>query len=309
MAFFERFLCLGALACAAVATRAEQPVVGETAVRAQVVALPAEVVTVPAQVPEKAARNPRDAPGGAPGELTRWTAAAEDAAAATAAAALAAARKPDPWAEAAPGSARPGQVLPTEGRPGDVRLVAMTTSLPVRRRGVVPPLPIPPFRQWNRWLEEHKQAAHCALDWMDAQGRWWHTELRAYDHFAAQYRVGTGEFQCTGLTVYGVFLMPGRTDPEDQQVLHDEKIACDYRVLEAEARAYGRKDRCSGDPGTGGNGSRNVGLGGPAFKPSQNSNTYISYLLRRAGVRHPAPEGAVGWDTVPRFPYSSDAQE
>jgi hypothetical protein len=64
-----------------------------------------------------------------------------------------------------------------------------------------------------------------------------------------------------------------------------------------------------GDPGTGGNGSRNVGLGGPAFKPSQNSNTYIGYLLRRAGVKHAAPDRAVGWDTKPHFPYSSDAQE
>ena len=59
--------------------------------------------------------------------------------------------------------------------------------------------------------------------------------------------------------------------------------------------------------GKGGSGKCNVGLGGPAYKPSQNSNTMINYVLRACGVHRPAPARAVGWDTQPHFPYSSDA--
>ena len=231
------------------------------------------------------------------------------AARAAAAAALASAQVPASRPPAAGTAGKFTGALPTDGRPGDVRLTVTVTDLPVRKRWVVPPLPLPPFRQWGRWLDENRHAAHCSLDWMDDQGQWWHTEMRGYDHHPAQYRVGEGEFQCSGLTVYGVFILPGRTDPEGCEVLLDEKIQCDYRAIEAEARAYGRKDRRSGEPGTGGNGSRNVGLGGPAFKPSQNSNTFISHLLRRAGARRDAPPYAIGWDTVPHFPYSSDAPD
>lgn len=232
---------------------------------------------------------------------------ANPAARAAAAAALAAAQN-QPAPEPAP-PAEKLKALPVEGRPGDVRLVSVTTDLPARKRHLVPPLPLPPLIQWGHWLDEHKVAAHCSLDWMDQQGRWWHTEMRGYSHHPARYLVGEGEFPGSGMTTYGIFLLPGRTDPEGAEVLLDENIGCDYRVLETEARLYGRKDRLPGDPGTGGNGSRNVGLGGPAFKPSQNSNTYINYLLRRAGVRHAAPKDAIGWDTIPHFPYSSDARE
>lgn len=198
--------------------------------------------------------------------------------------------------------------LTLEGKPGDVRLVCMTTGVIKREKSIVPPLPIPPFYQWRKWLNANQdKARHCALDWMDDEGRWWHTELRGYDHHPAQYRVGEGEFVASGVTIYGIFILPGRTDREDQKVIFDELVKCDYRIIEREARVYGRKDKRRGEPGTGGAGKKNVGLGGPAFKPSQSSNTYISHLLRKAGVTRKAPEGAVGWDTIPRFPYSSDA--
>jgi hypothetical protein len=52
-----------------------------------------------------------------------------------------------------------------------------------------------------------------------------------------------------------------------------------------------------------------VGLGGPAFKPSQNCNTYIHFLLKKANADRPAPPGAVGWDTNPHFPFSADAED
>ncbi|MCZ7645470.1 MAG: hypothetical protein M5U26_09330 [Planctomycetota bacterium] len=225
----------------------------------------------------------------------------EDAAASMAAAALEAAQRP----------IQPDVVntrLSTEGQPGDVRLVNMSTSVIANQRWIVPHLPIPPFSTWNKWLDENAPGAtHCAIDWMDEQGRWWHTELRGYSHHPAACRVGEGEFPCSGVTVYGVFILPGRTDTEGQKVFQDVKLDCDYRAIEAEARKYARKDRRSGEPGTGGKGKENVGLGGPAFKPSQNSNTYIGYLLRKVGVTHERPAGAVGWDTTPHFPYSSNA--
>lgn len=202
-----------------------------------------------------------------------------------------------------------GDPLPTGGSPGDVRLVVVTTNLAVRKRWVVPKLPVPPFIQWGRWMEAHKESTHCSLDWMDEHGRWWHTELRAYNQHPDPYRVGEGEFPGTGITIYGVFILPGRTALEDHDVVADDRIEMDYRLIEPMAREYGRHDKRPGDPGTGGDGSRNVGLGGPAFKPTQNSNTYIGYLLRRAGVKHDRPDRAVGWDTKPHFPYSSNAQE
>jgi len=207
------------------------------------------------------------------------------------------------------GSGRTHRILPSAGKPGDVRLVVSTTDLAVRKRWLAPKIPIPPFIQWGRWMDAHKDSTHCSLDWMDAQGLWWHTELRAYNHHPAKYRVGQGEFPGTGLAIYGVFILPGRTDLENHDLVADELLEMDYSLIEPLAREYGRKNKHPGEPGTGGNGSRNVGLGGPAFKPSQNSNTYVSYLLRRAGVKHPKPPRAVGWNTKPHFPYSSDAAE
>ena len=248
-----------------------------------------------------------EAPLARPPAAPRGLAASVSAAAqGAAAAALFAANAPVSPALAEHSGAR---TLPTAGKPGDVRVVATTTKLAARKRWVVPPLPLPPFRQWGRWLDEHKVCSHSSVDWMDGKGRWWHTEMRGYNHHPDEYRVGEGEFQASGVTTYGIFILPGRTDPEDDELLADERIECDYRKIEAAAREYGRKDRRAGEAGTGGNGSRNVGLGGPAFKPSQNSNTYVNWLLRQAGVRYPAPPNAIGWDTTPHFPYSSDAQE
>ena len=199
--------------------------------------------------------------------------------------------------------------LSLAGQPGDVRLVVSTTSVIARKRNVVPKIPLPPFNQWNKWLDEHKDSTHCSLDWMDSAGQWWHTEVNDISDAKPDYIVGKGEFPATGITVYAVLIIPGRTNPEDQKVMADEKINCDYRVLEAEARKYGTKNKEHGDHGTNGNGKENVGLGGPAYKPSQNSNTYVNYLLKKAGVNHAAPKGAVGWDTEPHFPISTDATE
>lgn len=219
------------------------------------------------------------------------------AAAATAAAAVAASHR-----------AVQASQLPVEGNPGDVRLVCMRTDVIQRSRWIVPKVPVPPFNNWNRWLDEHPQVAHCALDWMDNDGQWWHAELRGFDQYPDKYRVGQGEFRASGVTIYGVFILPGRSDPEGQKVHLDELLSgLDYRVIEREARRYGRLDKRRGDPGTGGDGSRNVGLGGPAWRPTCNSNTFISHLLRKAGLEREAPPEAIGWETVPTFPYSSDA--
>jgi len=218
-----------------------------------------------------------------------------------AAAALSSARKRPP------GEVKLVSALPTAGKPGDVRVVVVQTNVIQRSRWIVPKVPVPPFKQWNKWLDEHPSVSHCSLDWMDEHGKWWRAELRGYYQYADELRVGEGEFRATGTTIYGVFIVPGRTDPEGQTVLLDEKIAVDARKVEALAREYGRKDKRPGDYGTGGKGEHNVGLGGPAWRPSCNSNTFVSYILRRLGVNRPEPQGAVGWDRVPTFPYSSDA--
>lgn len=197
--------------------------------------------------------------------------------------------------------------LPTEGKPGDVRLVVVKTDVIQRSRWIVPKVPVPPFMQWNKWLDEHPSVSHCALDYMDEQGKWWHTELRGFFQFSEEYRVGEGEFRATGTTIYGIFVVPGRSDPEDQEVLLDEKVNVDWKKVVKVAREYARKDKRPGDAGTGGKGDRNVGLGGPAWRPTCNSNTFISYILKECGVTRPEPPGAVGWDRTPTFPYSSDA--
>lgn len=196
--------------------------------------------------------------------------------------------------------------LSKEGKPGEVRLVVMQTDVIQRSRWIVPKVPIPPFNIWNKWLDAHPFVSHTALDWMNEKGEWWHTELRGMYQMEEKYRVGVGEFRATGTTIYGIFVAPGRTDTEGQAVLLDEKVDVDWRKVVEIAMEYGRKDKRPGDPGTGGKGERNVGLGGPAWRPSCNSNTYINYILRKLGVERPMPEGAVGWDRTPTFPYSSD---
>ena len=198
-----------------------------------------------------------------------------------------------------------------------VRLVAMETDIARRYIVVVPPLPFPPFSTWRRWIHEHEKASHCILEWRNEKGEWRHGELRSMsiDKKIERYRVGTGEFPGTAYHAYGVYIFPGPA-PRDVDhkgetvvVIFEEKIECDYAQVEREIRNYAAKYAQPGDPGTGGKGERNVGLGGPAYKPAQNSNTMIHYVLQACGVKISPPPLAVGWDTVPRFPYSSDVTE
>jgi len=198
----------------------------------------------------------------------------------------------------------------------EVRLVAYQSDVAIRYRYVVPPLPFPPFSTWRKWLTEHAVSAHCVLEWRDENGAWWHGELRSLnnDKKLKRHRVGCGEFPGTAFNIYGIYVVPGRLSREalddkgrPQIILLDRVIDVDYRRVEEEIRKYGLKDRLSGQPGTGGCGKENVGLGGPAYKPSQNSNTMVNYVLQRCGLKLPAPDRAIGWDTVPQFPYSSNA--
>jgi len=196
-----------------------------------------------------------------------------------------------------------------------VRLVGFQTDVAKRYSWVVPPFPFPPFIQWRKWYKDHEDAVHCALEWRDDKAQWWHGELRSthFDTNAEQFRVGWGEFPGTAYDAYGIYIRPGRLSRDkDSQgrpmiITVDEKIEADYKLVEAEVRDYAAKDKRPGDVGTGGTGRENVGLGGPAYKPAQNSNTMVNYILKRAGVKHPAPDRAVGWDREPDFPYSSDA--
>lgn len=197
-----------------------------------------------------------------------------------------------------------------------VRLVAYQSDVAIRYRYIVPPIPIPPFSTWRKWLTAHAKSAHCVLEWRDVDGQWWYGELRSLnnDKKLKRFRVGCGEFPGTAFNIYGIYIVPGRLSREAQDdkgrpqvILLDKEIEVDYRRVEEEIRKYGLKDRLSGQPGTGGCGKENVGLGGPAYKPSQNSNTMINYVLQRCGLNLPAPDLAVGWDTVPQFPYSSNA--
>jgi len=200
------------------------------------------------------------------------------------------------------------ELLPTDGKPGDVRFVVATTNLAESKSWLVPGLPLPPFWQWNRFVTQRRYSAHCSIDFMDAEGKWWHNELRGFNHHEPRYRVGQGEFVASGLTVYGIFILPGRTDLEDQHMLLDVKVDVDYHQLIEVAHEYARKDKRPGDPGTQGDGSKNVGLGGPCFKPSQCSNTYAHWALKHSGQDMPQPPGTLGWDTTPSFPYSTESE-
>ncbi len=200
------------------------------------------------------------------------------------------------------------------GRP-QVRLVGFETDVAKRYRGIIPPLPVAPFNEWRQWFKDHENAVHCLLEWRDDKGEWWHAELRSshYDPSSEQYRVGGGEFPGTAYDAYGIYVLPGGLDRVKDRygkpvvVVFDQEVPCDYRQLEAEIRGYGDKSAIPGTPGTGGHGEHNVGLGGPAYKPAQNSNTMVKYVLRKCGVVLKAPDRAVGWDTEPTFPYSSNA--
>ena len=200
--------------------------------------------------------------------------------------------------------------------PGTVRLVGATTDIGTKYSFLAPPIPFPPFSHWHRWLKDHRISVHCGLEWKDAAGQWHYSEMRSskWDSCATQYRVGLGQFPCTGYIAYGVYIFPGRyprtVDHHGRpvEVKVDEVIHCDYRRLEAEIRKYGAYGKRPGDPGTGGYGKENCGLGGPAYKPAQNSNTLVNFVLCKCGVHHAAPENAVGWDTRPTFPYSTDTR-
>jgi hypothetical protein len=201
-----------------------------------------------------------------------------------------------------------------DGR-AQVRLVGAKTDVAKRYKWIVPPFPIPPFNQWRKWFEDHAESVHCTLEWRDDDGQWWHGELRSthFDPSSENYRVGYGEFPGTAYDAYGIYIIPGRVERvKDEhgkpvEITVDEKIECDYRQVELQLRGYARKDARPGDPGTGGKGKRCVGLGGPAYKPSQNSNTMVNYILKNIGVKRESPDLAVGWDREPEFPYSTDA--
>lgn len=195
-----------------------------------------------------------------------------------------------------------------------VRLVGVTTDVAKRYRPFIPALPVPPFTHWRQWFQEHEHSVHCVLEWCNEKGEWFHGELRSthFDSNAAQYRVGWGEFPGTGYDAYGIYIMPFRV-PRDRDrkgqpvvITVDEEVPCDYRKVEAEIRRYGAKYAKPGDPGTGGTGKGNVGLGGPAYKPAQNSNTMVKYVLRACGFTRSVPDLAVGWETEPNFPFSSN---
>jgi len=203
---------------------------------------------------------------------------------------------------------------PDNGQP-QVRLVGVKTDVARRYRAIVTPIPFPPFTSWRKWFEDHALAVHCALEWRDENGKWWHGEMHSthFDEHSKEYRVGFGEFPGTGYDAYGIYIKPGQIPREIDhlgrkvEVTIDEVVKCDYHRVDAEVRRYGAKYAHPGDPGTGGTGKENVGLGGPAYKPAQNSNTMVNYVLRKCGVQHKAPDLAVGWDREPSFPYSSDA--
>jgi hypothetical protein len=197
----------------------------------------------------------------------------------------------------------------------EVHLLAVKTNIARRFHDRVPPLPFPPFNAWRRWLEAHEDSVHCLLEWRNENGQWFHAELRSLrrSEKIAPYCIGTGEFPGTAFPAYGIYIIPERAprgvDEKGNaiEIRLDEVIACDCHRIEEELRNYARAGAKRGEPGTGGGGFENVGLGPPVFKPTQNSNTMIKYVLRRCGIPHSAPDKAVGWDTEPHFPYSSDA--
>ena len=209
----------------------------------------------------------------------------------------------------------PGNVPPDTDPPGTVRLVCAETDVAKRYKFIVPPLPFPPFSKWRQWWTDHAVSVHCALEWKDDKGNWAYSEIRSskWDKSAnSTHRVGAGQFPCTGYVAYSIYIFPGRlprvTDQLGRPVIttQDEAIKCDYKRLEYEIRKYGAFGKSRGDPCTGNYGKDNCGLGGPAYKPAQNSNTMINYVLHKCGVNMPPPDRAVGWDTTPEFPYSSD---
>jgi len=174
--------------------------------------------------------------------------------------------------------------------------------------------------EWCRWVTDKSECADAS--------KWQYTELIGIDAGGTGGRVGRGEAPGSGLgailnlfgfkkidsegKVYQIVIREGRctrgytedTGPNTvDKTLNPAECSC----YEKKAKEYGAEGARRGAPGTGGRGDSNVGLGGPAYKPEQNSNTYISWLLKSCGNKEAAPEGGVGWDTKPHFPFSSDA--
>jgi len=189
----------------------------------------------------------------------------------------------------------------------------MKTDIVRRCRNVVPALPCPPFSTWRKWLTAHLDAVHCSLEWRTENGEWFHAELRSnrYTETQDKTRVGWGELPATAYDAYGIFISKGRVPRSGDEMGHpieitlDEPVDCDYRQLEREIRGYATREFGRG-AGSAGDGSANRGFGGPAFKPSQNSNTMVSFVLKACGVSRKSPDNAVGWDTVPHFPHSTN---
>jgi hypothetical protein len=198
--------------------------------------------------------------------------------------------------------------------PKTVRLIGVTTDVGTKVIWMTPNIPVPPFKGWHEFVKSHLLAVHCSLEWTEEKGTWFYAEMRSnkWDGEKGAHRVGLGQFPATGYVAYGIFITPGRYPRcidklgRPVTVTVDEVIKCDYKKVESELRKYGAYGKRPGDPGTGGFGKENVGLGGPAYKPGQNSNSMVNYVLRKCGVEHSAPELTVGWDRVPTFPYSSD---
>ncbi len=200
--------------------------------------------------------------------------------------------------------------------PRTVRLIGVLTDIGTKYSWMAPNIPIPPFRGFRQFMRDHKVSVHCALEWKDEKGKWFFAEMRSsrWDGGSTRNRVGFGQFPGTGYLAYGVFINPGRLPRvidllgRPLTVTIEEKLEVDYKKLEAEIRKYGAYGKRPGDAGTGNYGKENCGLGGPAYKPAQNSNTLVHYVLKKAGLNHTAPDMAAGWDTEPTFPYSSDTR-
>ncbi len=221
-----------------------------------------------------------------------------------------------PASPPAPASAGATVAASDNDPPGTVRVVGILTDIGKRYGFLAPNIPIPPFKGWHQWFKDREISVHCALEWKDEKGKWWFAEMRSskWDHGSTEHRVGLGQFPGTGYIAYGIFITPGRVPREIDLigrtivVHYEQEVKCDYRQLEYEIRNYGAYGKKPGDPGTGGTGRENVCLGGPAYKPAQNSNTLVNYVLRKCGVHLPAPEMATGWDTIPSFPYSTNTR-
>lgn len=134
---------------------------------------------------------------------------------------------------------------------------------------------------------------HCRVYWEDLDGRWM-TELVNTEAGPKTEIVGRGD---------GYTIQISSVD----EVLGEKMEEGDSAKLSALARSYASVAK--GDL-TGGNvaderewANEPKGYGGPAYDHRITSNTYIWWLLLKAGVKLPTePAGAVGWGHAPKFP-------